>query len=189
MAQQGFEAATLAHVVEESGVPMSSVYHYYGSKNGILLAVMERGAARFFAEVDEVSLPRGTPEEHIARFISETVRALELHPSFLRLLIALATQPPGGDAGEIAAVVGRVRAEALRRLRLQLAVAFDDDPDAPEIERLARFALAAFDGAFVASQADSGVTLGEVLEPLAGALSGSRDGSVASRARTSRRAA
>jgi AcrR family transcriptional regulator len=29
-------------VVAESGIPMSSVYHYYGSKDGILLAVMER---------------------------------------------------------------------------------------------------------------------------------------------------
>ena len=30
---------------------MSSVYHYYGSKDGILLAVMERGAERFFADL------------------------------------------------------------------------------------------------------------------------------------------
>src|SRR5215472_13453892 len=45
MAEHGFEAATLARVVEESGIPMSSVYHYFGSKDRILLAVMERGAA------------------------------------------------------------------------------------------------------------------------------------------------
>lgn len=186
MAEHGFDGATLAHVVEESGVPMSSVYHYYGSKNGILLAVMERGAARFFAELDEARLPRRTPEEHIAGFISETVRALERNPNFLRLLITLATQPPGGDAGEIAAVVGRVRGEALRRLRVQLAIAFD--PDEPDTERLARFALASFDGAFLASQADPGVRLGEVLEPLADLLAARRKRSDA-KARTARRAA
>ena len=54
MAEQGFEAATLARVVEEAGIPMSSVYHYYGSKDGILLAVMERGAERFF---DDLPIP------------------------------------------------------------------------------------------------------------------------------------
>ena len=32
MAEHGFEAATLARVVEEAGIPMSSVYHYFGSK-------------------------------------------------------------------------------------------------------------------------------------------------------------
>ncbi len=46
MAEHGFEAATLACVVTEAGIPMSSVYHYFGSKDGILLAVMKRGADR-----------------------------------------------------------------------------------------------------------------------------------------------
>ena len=53
MAEDGFEAATLARVVEEAGIPLSSVYHYYGSKDGILLAVMERGAERFFADLPD----------------------------------------------------------------------------------------------------------------------------------------
>ena len=55
MAEHGFEAATLACVVEEAGIPMSSVYHYFGSKDGILLAVMERGADRFFAELPDLA--------------------------------------------------------------------------------------------------------------------------------------
>ena len=55
MAEHGFEAATLARVVEEAGIPMSSVYHYFGSKDRILLAVMERGAARFFADLPDLS--------------------------------------------------------------------------------------------------------------------------------------
>ncbi len=37
MAKHGFEAATLARVVGEAGIPMNSVYHYFGSKDGILL--------------------------------------------------------------------------------------------------------------------------------------------------------
>ena len=65
MAEHGFEAATLARVVEEAGIPLSSVYHYYGSKDGILLAVMERGAERFFADLPDsepaARTSRGTP--------------------------------------------------------------------------------------------------------------------------------
>src|SRR5213592_1598962 len=45
MAEHGYEAATLNRIVEASRVPVSSVYHYFGSKDGVLLAVMERGAA------------------------------------------------------------------------------------------------------------------------------------------------
>ena len=60
-AEHGFEAATLARVVEAAGIPMSSVYHYYGSKDGILLAVMERGAERFFDDLPIPNRRLGTP--------------------------------------------------------------------------------------------------------------------------------
>jgi AcrR family transcriptional regulator len=174
MAEQGFEAATLARVVEESGIPMSSVYHYYGSKDGILLAVMERGAERFFAELPEPDRPVGRPTEHLARVVSAAVRTLEGHPNFLRLLIVFATQPPRAGNGEVRLVVDRVREMALDRLRRQVAIAFDDDPRSSTTDRLARFALAAFDGAFVAAQTDSAVTLERLLEPLAPALVAAR---------------
>ncbi len=65
MAEDGFEAATLARVVQEAGVPMSSVYHYYGSKDGILLAVMERGAERFFADLPDLDRRIGRGTEHL----------------------------------------------------------------------------------------------------------------------------
>ena len=180
MAEHGFEAATIARVVEEAGIPLSSVYHYYGSKDGILLAVMERGAERFFADVPDWDRRMGRPAQHLARAISTGVQTLERHPNFLRLLIVFAAQPPAVGGDEIRSVVGRVRELALERLREQLSIAFNDDPRSPTIAQLARFALAAIDGAFVASQADSEVTLERLLEPLAPALVAARRALLAS---------
>src|SRR5690242_8463447 len=151
MADHGFEAATIARVVEEAGIPLSSVYHYYGSKDGILLAVMERGAERFFADLPVVERPTGGPAEHLAGVIAGVAGALERHPDFLRLLIVFVTQPP---ADEIRDVVAQIRSTALERLRDQIALTFGDDPQSATSDRLARFALAAIDGAFVASRAD-----------------------------------
>ena len=68
----------------------------------------------------------------------------------------------------------RVRRLGLDRLREQIALAFGDDPDSPVTIRLARIALAAIDGAFVASQADPAVTLEELLQPLVPAIVGAR---------------
>jgi AcrR family transcriptional regulator len=169
MAEHGFEAATLARVVEASGVPMSSVYHYYGSKDGILLAVMERGAERFFADLPRWDRRAGRPAQHLARVIATAVGALGRHPDFLRLLIVFAAQPPAAG-GDVTEVVGRIRTVALERLREQIALAFGDDPAAETTDQLARFALVAFDGAFIAAQADPSVTLERLLEPLAPAL-------------------
>jgi AcrR family transcriptional regulator len=174
MAEHGFEAATLARVVQESGVPMSSVYHYYGSKDRILLAVMERGAERFFADLPRLDRRAGRPSQHLTRVIATAVQTLERHPHFLRLLIVFAAQPPAADPGGVTEVVGRIRDLALARLREQISIAFDDDPRAPATDQLARFALATLDGAFVASQADPTATLARLLEPLAPALVAAR---------------
>ncbi len=174
MAEHGFEAATLARVVEEAGIPMSSVYHYFGSKDGILLAVMERGADRFFADLPDLDRRAGRPAQHLARVVSAAVRTLERHPDFLRLLIVFAAQPPAAGDGEVQAVVFRVRGQALDLLREQIAIAFGDDPQSPATDQLARFALAAIDGAFVACQADQDATLEQLLQPLVPSLVAAR---------------
>jgi AcrR family transcriptional regulator len=174
MAEHGFEAATLARVVTEAGIPMSSVYHYFGSKDRILLAVMERGADRFFADLPDLDRRAGRPAQHLARIVSATVRTLERHPDFLRLLIVFAVQPPTAGDGEVQAVVCRVRGQALDLLREQIAIAFGDDPQSPATDQLARFALAAIDGAFVASQMDRDATLERLLQPLVPSLVASR---------------
>lgn len=170
MAEDGYDAATLARVVQEAGIPMSSVYHYFGSKDGILLAVMERGAERFFAQLPELDELTGPPAEHLAAVTAAVVTALESNPSFLRLLIVFAAQPPRAGDGEVQAVVGRVRELALARLRRQFALAFGEAEDDPVTQRLARFALAAVDGAFIARQADPGATLEDTLVPFAASL-------------------
>src|SRR5271165_1835808 len=181
MAEHGFEAATLARVVEEAGIPMSSVYHYFGSKEGILLAVMERGADRFFADLPDLTRRPGDPaQEHLARTVSAATRTLEGHPDFLRLLIVFAVQPPATGEGEIQAVVRRIREHALELLRAQIAAAFGDDPRSPVTDLLARFALAAIDGAFVACQADPRASLGQLLQPLSAAITASRRSPLAS---------
>jgi AcrR family transcriptional regulator len=186
MAEHGFEAATLARVVEEAGIPMSSVYHYFGSKDRILLAVMERGADRFFADLPDLSRRSGRPAQHLARVVSAATGTLERHPDFLRLLIVFAAQPPAAGDGEIQAVVCRVREHALELLRAQIAVAFGDDPHSPVTDQLARFALAAIDGAFVAGQSDRAATLEHLLQPLVPSLVASRRALLARQSRTGR---
>ena len=166
---------------------MSSVYHYFGSKDGILLAVMERGADRFFADLPDLTRRAGRPAQHLARVVSAVIGTLDRHPDFLRLLIVFSAQPPAGD-GEIQAVVRRIREHALDLLRAQIAIAFGDDPRNPVTDQLARFALAAIDGAFVAIQADHGATLGRLLEPLAPSLVASRRALLAGEGREGRRA-
>jgi AcrR family transcriptional regulator len=152
MAKQGYEAATVAALVRDAGVPPSSIYHYFGSKEGVLLAVMERGAERFFEALPDID------------------RRVGSHPDFLRILVVMAAQPVHTGEGEVHRVVNRVRELALDRLRVQMQLVFGLDPKSADADHLARFALAAFDGAFVAYQSHPEVTFGGLLEHLPAAL-------------------
>ena len=106
--------------------------------------------------------------------MAAVIGTLERHPDFLRLLIVFAVQPPTAGEGEIQAVVRRVREHALELLRAQIAAAFGDDPHSPATDLLARFALAAIDGAFLAGQEGRGATLEQLLQPLVPSLVASR---------------
>jgi AcrR family transcriptional regulator len=170
MSEQGYEAASVAALVEEAGIPASSIYHYFGSKEGVLLAVMERGAERFFAEVPDLDRRVGTQREHLGALVDVVAATLDRHPDFLRILVVMAAQPVDTGEGQVHPVVDRVRELALTRLRAQMQVVFGLDPEGDGADHLARFALAAFDGAFVAHQSLPEIGIGDLLEHLPAAL-------------------
>jgi AcrR family transcriptional regulator len=170
MAEQGYEAATVARLVEEAGIPPSSIYHYFGSKEGVLLAVMERGAERFFDELPVIDRRIGSQADHLRAVVDTVATTLERNPDFLRILVVMAAQPINAGQGEVHRVVNRVRERALVGLRAQMGVVFGLDADGKEADHLARFALAAVDGAFVAYQSRPEVTLAGLLEHLPAAL-------------------
>jgi AcrR family transcriptional regulator len=172
MAEQGYETASLNQVCEASGIPISSVYHYFGSKDGLLLAVMERGATRFFNQLPDINELIGTPEEHMALVTQTATDALGSHPDFLRLVVVMAAQPPVGSIREAAEVVSRVREEALSRLRKHSGIVFGIDPEGELADKLSRFCLATFDGAFIAQQSNEGMTLKDLPAILPSALIG-----------------
>lgn len=174
MAAHGYEAATVAALVEEAGVPASSIYHYFGSKEGVLLAVMERGAERFFEVLPDIGARSGSQIEHLDALITTVAAALEANPDFLRILVVMATQPVNAEEGDVHRVVTRVREMALDRLRTQMELVFGLDRSSTDADRLARFALAAFDGAFVACQANRDLSLGSLLEFLPTSLVAAR---------------
>ena len=118
----------MAALVDEAGVPASSIYHYFGSKEGVLLAVMERGAERFFEALPIPDRRIGSQSAHLRALVETTAAALERNPDFLRIILVMATQPVNAEGGEVHRVVDRVREMALERLREQMQLVFGLDP-------------------------------------------------------------
>ena len=144
MATRGYAATSISDIRKACGLPPSSIYWHFGSKEGVLAAVMQRGADRFFA-----AIPTSEDAETQLAVLS-TLQAQ--HPEFLRLLYMLSLERSVDPA--VSAVVRRVRDTAIARFRDAITQLLPADAPPAKADRVVReltaFAVALSDGVFFA---------------------------------------
>lgn len=154
IARQGYAATSIAQISQRSGTNPASIYWAFGSKEGLLAAVMERAADAFFARLEP---PR---EGDVVSWLAVQAETFASGPEFLRLLLVLSLERREGDPAVLDAA-RRVRTRAADGLSAAFAVAFGiGDPFRCRAvcDRLARFTLMLLDGVFVASQIEPDTT-------------------------------
>ena len=144
MSSRGYAATSISDIRKACGLPASSIYWHFGSKDGVLAAVMERGAQRYFAAIPA--------EATVERQLNAVVNQQSQHPDFLRLFLLLSLER--SDDPAVAEVVRRVRDTAITRFRDAIAQLLPADVPDPKAERvldeLAAVAVALSDGIFLA---------------------------------------
>lgn len=144
MATRGYAATSISDIRSASGLPPSSIYWHFGSKEGVLAAVMQRGADRFFAAI---------PQSDDAQAQLAVLSTLQSqHPDFLRLFYMLSLERNNDPA--VAAVIQRVRDTAITRFRNAITQLLPADATpskaASVVAELTAFAVALSDGVFFA---------------------------------------
>ncbi len=157
---RGFAGTSISAIREASGAMPSSIYWEFGSKEGLLAAVLEDAAARWLQQARDSrqranDRPGLSPGERLGEAMDHLADAMAERPEFHRLLLLLALERR--DAGEATLeIVRRVRQLALQglaRLFTDTGVVAPGTPDAA-LQDLAHASLAFFDGALVAAQID-----------------------------------
>ncbi|MDQ3739811.1 MAG: TetR/AcrR family transcriptional regulator [Actinomycetota bacterium] len=171
MAAHGFAGASISRIEKASGLPASSIYWHFGSKDGVLLAVMQRGAERFFTSLPPTGDYEGSALERLQAALATAARLLDEHPQFLRLLITLGLQH--GDEPEVMAIIRGVRRMARERFEEAVLDALDELPEAERAAAAAEiggFGLAVADGAFIARHIDGATDLEPMFRQVGEAL-------------------
>jgi AcrR family transcriptional regulator len=165
MATRGYAATSISDIRKACGLPPSSIYWHFGSKEGVLAAVMERGADRFFAAI---------PTSEDADGQLAVLSRLQLrHPLFLRLFYMLSLER--SDDPAVAGVVRRVRDTAIRRFRAAITRLLPADAPPAKAERvvteLTALAVALSDGVFFAEHLEpDGTDVGRMYRRLSAAV-------------------
>jgi AcrR family transcriptional regulator len=176
MGAHGFDGASISSISKESGLPASSIYWHFSSKDGVRSAVMERGAQRFFDALGPVESGQGaTAHDRLRAEFRRASAAMQGDPGFLRLFILLLL------SGHDDETVRRVRRAGRERVHQALLEAYADEGTAiatAVADELADVGLAMFDGGFLAVQNDSALDYETMLVTMAEALAALADAAV-----------
>ena len=159
MAERGYAGTSISTLITKTGLPKSAIYHHFHSKGGLLSAVMERGAYDFFEAMRTAHAEppaSGTYLERLTWFLESTAKVFMVRPDFLRLHLVLMMSNEAADV-EVEPVIRQVRRDGRAYMEEQIAAAYVDlGPERARsiAEQLGYFAIAGFDGAFVAWQSE-----------------------------------
>ena len=164
MATRGYAATSINDIRKACGLPPSSIYWHFGSKEGVLAAVMARGADRFFAAIPT--------SEDVEGQLAVLSRLQSQHPDFLRLFYMLSLERNNDPA--VAAVIRRVRDTAIGRFRDAIARLLPADAPPSKAERvvteLTALAVALSDGVFFADHLEPDTDVERMYRRLSGAV-------------------
>ncbi len=158
MATRGYAATSISDIRTACGLPASSIYWHFGSKQGVLVAVMERGAERFFGAIPRHGDTSSAPD--VEAQLAATATLLAEHPTFLRLVYLLALER--ADDPDVGGAVRRVRETAAAGFRVAIATLLP--PDVPQdkarrvLDELTALAMAISDGVFIADHVEADST-------------------------------
>ncbi|MDH2389226.1 MULTISPECIES: TetR/AcrR family transcriptional regulator [Streptomyces] len=158
MSLHGYAATSISMVSAACGLPASSIYWHFGSKDGVYVAVLERARTSLLSALPPVEVPGADVSQRLDGFLGAVGEAFQRHPDGVKLLIGLGMLQRTASAAAVAEL-RRYRDGLLAWARDALGFVFDVR-DRPEVaEALARFTLRAASGTAVARWFDPAASL------------------------------
>lgn len=149
MSERGFAGATIAAICKQAEVMPPTLYWHFGDKEGLVAAVMERAAERWFEEFVPGAGARATARTGALGALFRD------RPEFLRLLLLLALERRD-PADEVRGAVERIRQRAKQAWSATLEELLTEIESPEQCSTaaglLSELVIAQIDGIFIASQ-------------------------------------
>jgi AcrR family transcriptional regulator len=154
MVERGYVGTTISAIARRSGLPASSLYWHFGSKEGLLIAVAKEGTAKWLALIPDWRGLSGSTPERLDQMLQEWARHAIERPELVRILFMLYLER-GNMSAAAAKVIYRVRETAIDKLRPAMAALLETVEDIDRslaAENLSNFCLSFMNGCFVDHQ-------------------------------------
>jgi AcrR family transcriptional regulator len=149
MARHGYAATSISMISAACGLPVSSIYWHFRSKDGIYVAVLERARTALLAALPPSEVPGADAAQRLDTFLTEVESALQRQPRGVKLLLGLGMVQQDASAAAVAEVRHyRDALVAWARDSVSSVFALRDRPEVAD--ELARFTLRMASGTAVA---------------------------------------
>ena len=121
-AARGYHAVSMDEIAEEAGITKPMVYAYFGSKEGLFQACVDRAARRLMAAMEEAATLDASVEVKVWRGLLSVFDFIEANREAWALLYPSGPNVPGGPVASSAAKAFRDMVDLMGRLMTATAV-------------------------------------------------------------------
>jgi AcrR family transcriptional regulator len=101
---EGADGMTVATIAQEAGITRGALYFYFGSKNEVLAALVERAVAELRGEIDAVD-DGAEPADVVRQGLERTAQMWREHGTVMRTAVELSPTVPAIDQAWRSAVL------------------------------------------------------------------------------------
>ena len=91
---KGYDATSVREICEAAGITKPTLYHFFGSKEGVYRALVEGVLTRFAADVDRLLAQPGTVRDRLRAIARVYFERAVAQPDLVRFIFGLVHNPP-----------------------------------------------------------------------------------------------
>ena len=96
----GYDAVGVSAIVEAAGLTKPTLYHYFGSKRGLLEALLARESGRLIDEVQRAAMYEGDLVLTLEKITRAYFRVAESHEQYYRLQLGMYFSAPKSETNQ-----------------------------------------------------------------------------------------
>ncbi len=97
-ASRGYDAVGIQEIVDAASVTKPTLYHYFGSKQGLLDALLKDYFDQLYTRVEQAAAYTGDLPFTLEKIVTAYFRFAQEQPTFYRMQLAMGFAPPQSDA-------------------------------------------------------------------------------------------
>ncbi len=120
-AARGYEAVGVQEIVEAAGITKPTLYHYFGSKQGLLEAVLKENLELLFEAVKQATVYHGDLPLTLNQVVATYFNFARDNVTFYRMQLAMWFAPPNSEPFKIVSRLNNEQQQLLEALFVQAA--------------------------------------------------------------------